>query len=458
MADGPRDGLDGGSGAGSFSNPGVGNPFGTDALYGGQAPAQQASFGATADSESFPSLDETGAEGSFTETTSVSWFGKIQEAIVGVLIGLVLVVVTAGILFWNEGRAVKTYRSLNEGAGLVVDVPPGAVDAANDGKLVHLQGDLTAATAAQDTTFGVQVPAARLVRTVEMFQWKEESRTETHKRLGGGEDRVTTYTYTRVWSDHRNSSDSFHTKAGHVNPQMRLSKSETTAPDARLGAFRLGGETLSRLAADRVHAVEPDVASRIASRSGIGPAQAVDGKLYLGQDAADPRIGDLRVSYHVAPLGPSSFIGRQTGTDLGEYQTRAGDRLLMARSGLLPADAMFADAQADNRTLTWIIRLVATIFMWVGFLLVLRPIAVVGDVVPLIGTILGAGTALAASAMTAVLAPLVIAIAWFFFRPIVAIAVVTGGFALVYGVRAWAEKRRAARAGRSGPMPAALRA
>ena len=145
----------------------------------------------------------------FTEVTSRSWISRIGQSIVGVLIGLVMVIASIVVLFWNEGRAIQTARSLAEGARLVVDVDSARVDPGNEGKLVHISGDLTAPGRLSDAEFGVTAKGLRLVRAVEMYQWKEETKTETHQKLGGGEEDITTYTYHRVWSDTRHDSSRF---------------------------------------------------------------------------------------------------------------------------------------------------------------------------------------------------------------------------------------------------------
>jgi hypothetical protein len=61
---------------------------------------------------------------SFTEITHKSWFSRIGATISGVLFGLILLLGSSVLLFWNEGRAVQTVRSLVEGRTLVVDVDP----------------------------------------------------------------------------------------------------------------------------------------------------------------------------------------------------------------------------------------------------------------------------------------------------------------------------------------------
>ena len=53
----------------------------------------------------------------FTEITQKGWTSRIGESIKGVLIGIVLIGLSCVGLFWNEGRAVQTAKSLAEGEG-----------------------------------------------------------------------------------------------------------------------------------------------------------------------------------------------------------------------------------------------------------------------------------------------------------------------------------------------------
>jgi len=151
----------------------------------------------------------------------------------------------------------------------------------------------------------------------------------------------------------------------------------------------------------------------------------------------------MRVSYQVAPVGPVSLIGRQAGDDLQEFQTKAGDRLLMGASGLVPAVDMFQAAEQENRIFTWILRILGIVVMWAGWYLVLRPIAVVGDLVPFIGSVLAAGAGIAAFLLTAATAPVVMAIAWLWYRPLLSIGLIAAGGAVAYGIRVLAHRKAA---------------
>ena len=117
---------------------------------------------------------------SFTETTTTSWFSRLKSGLVGLVIGPLLVLGMIWLLSWNEGRSVQTYRALVEGAGLVVSVDSGSIDAANEGKLVHVAGPVKPDGTPEDAALGVVAEgAAGLSRKVEMYQWVEDSSSET---------------------------------------------------------------------------------------------------------------------------------------------------------------------------------------------------------------------------------------------------------------------------------------
>ena len=132
--------------------------------------------------------DWSGADGdSFSETTHKSWFERIMESLKAILFGLAFVVGGCVLLFWNEGNSAKTIASLNEGAGLVASVSTQKVEPGNEGKLVHIAGETKAANPARDTDLGITANGLKLSRKVEMYQWKEERKSEKRQKLGGGE-------------------------------------------------------------------------------------------------------------------------------------------------------------------------------------------------------------------------------------------------------------------------------
>ncbi|HVJ61843.1 MAG TPA: TMEM43 family protein, partial [Tahibacter sp.] len=171
---------------------------------------------------------------------TVGYGSRVKQSFGGALVGLVMFVVAFPLLFWNEGRAVAEHKALREGAGAVVAVQASPLDAANDGKLVHVVGTASASQTLVDPTFGLRADGIALKRDVEMFQWIEKKDTRTEKQLGGGEKRVTTYEYDKKWSDDRVDSDRFEHRDGHRNPdKFPFESNRVRADPVRLGDFVL---------------------------------------------------------------------------------------------------------------------------------------------------------------------------------------------------------------------------
>lgn len=355
---------------------------------------------------------------SVTVTSSQSWFSRIIGSIKSVLFGLILFILSFPVLFWNEGRAVQTARSLEEGAGAVVSVKADAVDAANEGKLVHVTGPVSTEAALTDPEFGVEAEGVKLIRQVEMYQWQEEEKSETKKKLGGGEETVKTYTYSKGWSDDVIDSSSFQQSSGHENPGAFPVQGNTVVADpVHVGAFTLSAEQIDQLSGGQDLPVTEAMLEQVPEPF-YSQVQVNGGRFYLGEDPASPQVGDVRISFQVVKPATLSLVGVQTGETFAAYQAEAGDAILLVEEGTQTADQMFATAQSRNTLLTWLLRGGGFLMMFIGLLAVFKPISVFADVVPLFGTMLGAGLGLFAFLISFALSLITIAVSWIFVRPL----------------------------------------
>ena len=112
----------------------------------------------------------------------------------------------------------------------------------------------------------------------------------------------------------------------------------------------------------------------------------------------------------------------------------AGDQLLMVHTGAVPADKMFADAVSENTIITWALRLVGLVVLGIGFALLMAPLGVIGDVIPFVGSIVRMGTGLIAFVLAVLVGTTTIAIAWFYYRPVVSIAILAVGLIVAAGI------------------------
>lgn len=370
---------------------------------------------------------EPSATASVTETTYLSWFDRIKGALLGVLIGVLLIPLSIVLLAWNEGRAIHTAHSLAEGARLVISVPIEQVSAVHEGKLVHLAGTVQVAGELRDAEFGLRIPGAvKLRREVEMFQWVEDQRSETQSKFGGGQETVTTYSYAQRWSATAIDSSRFRDPRGHNNLAPRYRAHQETAHTASLGAFTLPHNVLQEL--NGFQALAPDL---IPQRPG---AQAIDGGLYLGRNPDAPMIGDMRVTWAMVPAAEASVIGQQRGQEVAPFPTQAGNPLLLVANGRLAAAAMIDQAAEDNIMITWLLRLLGTALIYGGAMLLLRPLVVLADVVPFLGAVAGFGVGLIALVIALLVAPVTIAFAWLWFRPVLALGVLAAAGLAIFGL------------------------
>ena len=116
------------------------------------------------------------------------------------LFGFILVVAACILLFWAEGRAVKTARALEEGKGIVIEVDAQAIVPGNEGKLVHISGDAIPQDVPADIRLAVEAKgAARLTRVVEMLQWKETEREVERTGADGKTTKTKVLDYEKAW-------------------------------------------------------------------------------------------------------------------------------------------------------------------------------------------------------------------------------------------------------------------
>lgn len=273
----------------------------------------------------------------YSTTTSRSWFGRLGSAFGGIVFGLILFIAATCLIYWNEGRTVRTGGAINEAQMTYVDMPDiKKVDPAFDGKLIYATGKAETQEVLTDPVFGVKTPgpAIKLARNVLYYQWVESSHSETKKKLGGGEETVTTYTYDREWVSAPVDSQKFEdpdyrgrntvittldnneepvvaadvTFGAYVLPEFlksaiggmaqfapKLSEEEIKALNGRIAApARMGMEQAQGLQKDKAGRTQKVAVSSHALMSNVH----INGRtLYLGSNFGMPEVGDMKVTF-----------------------------------------------------------------------------------------------------------------------------------------------------------------
>ncbi|MCH2229938.1 MAG: TMEM43 family protein [Crocinitomicaceae bacterium] len=361
-------------------------------------------------------------QNSFTETTSQSWISRLGGSIKSILFGLALLIGSIILLWYNEGRAVKTHQGLQEGGSSVLSVASKSINPENNGKLIHVTGSVVTSDSLVDEKFGVKVNALKLKRTVEMFQWVEEQEETRRKKIGGGEETVTTYKYVQQWHPSVVKSNTFKEPYGHQNPaQLPYAAYSKSATNVNLDKFIIPKGILSQINSFDPYSIEELDTSRIKNATLIN--DGVKTVIYIGEGSnTSPQLGDIRLSFDIVPPNDYSIIAKQFNNTFEPFTTSNGTKLQMVDVGNVSAETMFESAIQSNKTLTWILRLIGIILMFAAFKTILKPLVIVGDLIPFIGSIVGFGTGLASGLATVALAFTVIGLAWIFYRPILGIS------------------------------------
>ncbi|MFA6016707.1 MAG: TMEM43 family protein [Patescibacteria group bacterium] len=369
------------------------------------------------------------------ETTSTSWFSRLGNSFKNIFIGFLLIIGSIILLFWNEGRAVKTEQNLKEGFSVVVSVSPDKKDLKNEGKLIHFSGTTKSPNLLTDGEFGISASALKMQRIVEVYQWKEESKSKTTQKLGGGTETTTTYTYAKDWSDKFIDSSNFKEAETHQNPSTKLfSDQEWISSGVTVGEYAISEDLLSALSGYKSFAI-PQEMFDAKNTTSSAQLQLVGNTIYYQtSNVTTPEIGNTRIKYEIIAPQDISVIYKQSGDMLVPYQTKNGSSISMIQLGKSTAEEMFKNAQESNKTMTWILRFVGALLLFIGFNMILGVLPVVGSVIPFIGNIIGAGVGLVSFLLTLIIASITIAVAWITYRPFVAVilfAVAVAGFVML---------------------------
>ena len=178
----------------------------------------------------------------YTETTTTGYGTRVGNSFKAIGSGILLFVMGTALLWWNEGRAVKTEKMLDEAGSAYVEMEnPNKKDASLEGELVCGTALATTEDSLADAQFGIGAKAIALRRTVEYYQWVEHAQETKEDKLGGKEVTTTTYTYTKEWVSRPVQSGQFKDPA-YQNKNTVLTTvepSEQWAENVSFGAYQL---------------------------------------------------------------------------------------------------------------------------------------------------------------------------------------------------------------------------
>lgn len=395
----------------------------------------------------------------YVEVKHTSWWDRMMSSIGGVVVGIALFFCAFPVLIWNEYNTLQTGLAIDEANSVVVrDVKSDTVDAANNGKLIHTSGEAKDQEPARDETLGISLPAIRLVRKVEMYQWHQEEKTEKQ-----GNKEVTRRTYDKQWSESFESSKDFK-EPGYDNPKEMLYHTEQFySPKVTVGALGVSPEIVKKIDGEEPVRWSDELYDRLGNEL-KNSSKMTNDYVYFRPNATvqsidpeTPLIGDYRISLAQVPPHPVTVVAEQRDGILMIWKASNGYDIAQVASGTVTVEGMFQAMRSSADLMTWILRAVGAVMLIGGINLIFAPIATAADWIPFLGEFLKAGVFLFALGIGLALAFLTIAVAWVAVRPLIGIGLIVLAIALIFGVRALAGMFSSPAAPAQQPQPQPVR-
>ena len=372
----------------------------------------------------------------YTETTTTSYGQRLAGSAKGMIGGLLVFIIGTGLLWWNEGRTVRTAKAIGDAASHVESVADvSKVDASLNGKLIHASAFADTKDTLTDDMFGVREQAIKLDRKVEYYQWVEHSQTKKRDKVGGGEETITTYTYEQKWVDKPVNSAEFkdpqYQSANKVLSEVE--EREELAQHVTFGAYTLPESLVGSISGsepvevrmteeqrftwdERLHMLRP----KVNTETSLVHTSA--NTVYLGLSPNSPQVGDVRVTFTKVPPADISLIAQVDGSTFKAYRAKNGQSFSRVQMGTVSADEMILQARSENNLWAWVLRLVGVLLIVIGLKGMFGLLPMLFKVLPFLGSIVDAGVGLVSWIFGLAWSLIIIAIAWLVFRPIIGIS------------------------------------
>jgi len=175
------------------------------------------------------------------------------------------------------------------------------------------------------------------------------------------------------------------------------------------------------------------------------------------QSGSTETIGDKKIAFKGNDWSTPAMtgLGKNSAGKLGSWTASAswlcsGSTLYDLRTGKHGKDDLFADLKAQNSELTWFLRLLGFVLLWLAFCCLAGPLEVAADCIPCIGPYLGDAVHCVISVVSCLPATFicifVVCVVWVAMRPLVGLPLmfltcVGGGLAAYFQMKAREQRK-----------------
>ena len=425
----------------------------------------------------------------YTETRTVGYGSRVGNSFKAIGGGFLLFILGTALLWWNEGRAVKTEKMLDEAGNAYVEMEnPNKKDASLEGELICGTAMATTEDSLTDAQFGIGAKAIAIKRIVEYYQWVEHAQEKKEDKLGGKEVTTTTYTYSKEGVSRPIESAQFKDPA-YQNKNMVLNTiddAEQYAENVSFGAYKLSESLIHSISSsegldlaiaedllkqfdkntqaayerfygvqkkepaqqptqqpaipDSVKALLPDSVKAVLdslqavndsivksmenaeNKKDLEYVHQASNVLYFGRVPSSPEVGDVRVTFEKIVPAKVTVMAVVDGDTFKPFKAKNGKRFQTLVMGKKSGDEIIEAEKEANSIILWALRILGIVMVIGGLKGIFGFIETILKVVPFIAGIFGWGVGLVCTIVGIVWSLIVIALAWLFYRPILAIS------------------------------------
>ena len=146
-----------------------------------------------------------------------------------------------------------------------------------------------------------------------------------------------------------------------------------------------------------------------------------EGEIYIGSSPSSPQVGDVRVTFTVVKPHMISLIAKVKGDTFQKYVGKNKKEFTRVENGDVSKEEMFAHQESENNILMWALRIIGIIMIFLGLKGVFGFVVTLAKIIPFVSNILNFGVNIVCGIFAFVWSILIIAIAWLFYRPLIAI-------------------------------------
>ncbi|MBI5753628.1 TMEM43 family protein [Candidatus Peregrinibacteria bacterium] len=316
-------------------------------------------------------------------TTTQGYGSRLVDSIKGIGFGFLLFIASFGVLFWNEGRV--DLSQIAKTAITIDSAKPAPAEA--NGKLIGTDGKITSTETLGDSLYLNPAKYLAVNRSVEMYSWVESSTSSTENNTGGSSTTTKTYNYKKDWTTTPANSSNFQVPEGHANPSKTIEDAKNIVGTAKIGNYDLDMANITL--PSFTDATMNDINVKVKDNAKIsGNYVFVPGVGSTGS-INQPTLGDMRITYTVVKQDiDATVLGKLNGTKIEPFvDTSKGNAKLYRIFTSGGVDAAIGQLSNEHTTMTWILRAVGFIMMWVGLSALFGPISTLLDVLPFFGSL-----------------------------------------------------------------------